>query len=261
MKVPAIPYELPKSLRVEPRDIPTRVAQDHVVRHVLGLAALYSESWDGRATPWDSEGWDRTNPPALDVEHRRDRVQQIGELDVQGQRCRAKLLGHETYGGAPPLETRPCEKCPDALVAACADLLRGISERYFACVAHALGELSTHGTEVVSIPELWRVATSFHLRPDRLDGLVVGTCGLIARENDQMPYLQLSRIDGVRSHFYLNSRTTLRWRTTFRDPPSGVADKLSFVLNVPRGAGDPDLPQQLSGRALVPRQWWQGAVT
>jgi hypothetical protein len=231
---------------VEPRDVDTRAWQAHVLKHPLGLGSLYGLGGLSGVRRWNAEGWDTTEPTTISVEERTALTKRIGELQVNGVRCAADRLEHLEYGGESPYREVPCYNCLAALAALCRASTQPLGDRYAGWLSRALESLAD-GVEVPRKDAAKRLFLDAR-RPDAELPLVLST-GLLANQDRGA---RINAPNGVRSDLYYN-HGTLTWRTTYRDPPGSLADRLSFLLQVlPPISG-----MALSGSVLVPRRWWE----
>lgn len=245
MRIPSRPHRLTPVLSVESAEIDACVWQAHVLKHPFGLGALYNLASLNGDRRWNTEGWDETEPPTITRSERAELVAKIGALAVDGHRCTATRLAREEFRGEHRHEDTPCYECAPPLAARCAEVTRGIGERY-ASVVDGIFLALQDAVEVRRTDAYGRVTASARRGP--VDGTLVsvgrlGTGGRGARINDA---------SGARVELYLD-RGALRWRTTYRVRFAGLSDRASFLLDMlPAIARTP-----LSDRVLVPRRWWE----
>jgi hypothetical protein len=198
---------------------------------------------------WDTEGWCALEPPTLTAEARRQLARAIRDLDVDGQRCGARLLQHDEYGGETDGEL-PCKDCPERLLAACTTQVDSVRGAYLAQVERILKTLD----DAVMTDGIHLTHRLFKLvktpRPTDLDSwpaavLSIGLLGNLRKA------LRVRTREGLTLEFFLSPAP--RWRTLYRGIPGNASHRASFLLDVLKR--DPTNP--LSAKMLVPRLWWE----
>lgn len=256
MRIPSRSYQLEGLLDCPPAEFSMQVAQDHLLKHPFGLGALYGKvrsvsSHEPRPRVWNAEQWDRTSPPVLTAGERRELTEAIRGLSVEGARCGAAQLEHESFRGDAPRVLRPCMVCPEPLVATCARTTEGPRERYLALVDELLNEVRRGSAVVVPRVELMpQVCTA---TPAELAKLVVLSAGMLG--SSDKPGVRISRGDGLRIELY--GERTLRWRTLYRSAVPRATMQKTFLLQLLAEDGLTSRTM-LSGKCVVGRLGWQG---
>lgn len=253
--LPQATHTFALGLEWRPAEVDLGAWQDHLLRHPLGLEALFARSTGSRRR-WNDEGWDTITPPVITLEERRHILGRIGGLLAAGSRCAIPRLDREDYAGDPPVEHRPCKRCPVALATVCGGVVSEISERYSAVTEELLA--SVGGREGYAVSRDRLRARLFGLARERkaLEALTVLSVGSRptrsqAQNAEARPDLvRVQRSDGVRVELYLSGRS-MKWRTTYRHAPG--PHPLSALLDL--APATRSAKGALSETCLVPRPW------
>jgi hypothetical protein len=248
--VPVRAHVLNAALTIPVAEVEARVVHEHVMKHPLGLGVLYDAPPMGGIRRWDKEGWSALEPPLVTAELRRALASLILSLDVDGERCGARLLGHDEYGGATG-DVLPCRSCPERVLAACATHVEGLRRAYLARIDAILGALH----DAVAVDRVALTQRLFNVvRLHRSTGVeawpaAVLSVGLL---DDGRRALRVRTREGFTLDFYGRPPKT-RWRTLHREIHANANDRVSFLLHVLK----PDPNNPLSAQTLVPRLWWE----
>ncbi len=252
MRVPQHEYLLEGGLRCRPRDVEPHVAQAHLIKHPVGMGSLHASSIGGMKRSWNEEGWDRTTPPVLTVEQRRELVARIQQLEIDGKRCAVPRVHKEEYGGESNNEAECCYQCDRALASACADTTTHERTAYLATVDDLL-ECLVEGRAVrVTHAELQARVLSNLRSTSHLVGLVVLAIRPSATQTPRGRIARVSSWHGVRSEFFVEGGT-MTWRTTYRADTGSPATAYRHLVA--------ESFSTLSESVIVPRPWWEGEAT
>jgi hypothetical protein len=247
--VPVRTHVLNPALTIPVAEVDARVVHEHVMKHPLGLGVLYDSPPMGGMRRWDTEGWCALEPPVVTADLRRHLASVILGLDVDGERCGARLLGRDEYGGATG-DVLPCRSCPERVLAACATHVDGLRRAYLARVDAILSAL--HDTVTVDGVHLThRLLKLVH--PNRRTDLdewpaAVLSVGLL---DERRKALRVRTREGFTLEFFLSPAP--RWRTLYRRMPKDANQRASFLLDRLKRHPMDDLSAQM----LVPRLWWE----
>lgn len=251
-KIPSRPFKPAGVFSCSPRDIPLLVHQAHVIKHPFGLHALMEQR--GRnlgARHWNAEAWDATSPPVITNEQRRIATAAISALSVDGQGCQVPRLSNEEYAGEVGDDWEGCYRCSEPVAQRCTTITRDIAAAYRQVIDLTLELIDGAEGRIVPRAKLSSIIWKSARVPARLDGLTVMTIGWHRTADRSRPMIRISRWDGIRSEFLLESNE-LRWRTTYRQPPRSAGALLTFLMDY---AETPVLSLRLSDSAIVPRRW------
>jgi hypothetical protein len=251
MRVPSQEYALAGGLKCLPREVPLGAWLDHVVKHALGVRSIARS--EGR-DPWHHEGWDRLDPPVVNDADRTTLAAAIGALTEGKLRCEVPELRGKKRGSAP--DRLACYECQEPILGRCAKLVAtsGVGDRYRATLEDLLRELSVDGGVQVGRAAFHTAARRFYRTPERIDGVVLLSLGVDDRRS-RTPIVRISRSDGVRAEFYLDTPQRMRWRTTYRDAlaTSAGEGRITFVSDMPFC---PSYLSAVSEHCVVARRWW-----
>lgn len=248
MRVPSRTYRLAPSATVVDRAIDLEAWQAHVISHPFGLETIRRGTRVSGLRRWNQEGWDRLDPPVLDEDARIRATRVIRALRDGSRACGVhELETLETT--APTTESRiACYRCGPVLTAACAAETRAIAARYVAVVDQMLRALED--ATVIRQQQL-AVAIGRIRAADEMP--TVGTLGVLRSKHVFAFGFRLNRPDGTRVELRAEDEAFF-WRTTYRNPPRNLAGVRTHLRDHLTGA---DLSDELSGKALVPRPWWE----
>lgn len=260
MRFPQRTYRYEGLPPLSPGNVEDAHVQDHLIKHPFGMRSLIGSQGPGRRV-WDQEGWDRTDPPVLDLPERRRLAGRIKELSAGGHRCRVPRLSSEEFGGpavaSGEQEFDFCLRCEELLATSCRGLCSDLARGYLAATEDVLRLLDGDQGELVSRPALMEAALGLACTdPASLDGLHVLWLGWQGYERDVF-VARLTAWSGTRVELYVNEGF-LRWRTTYRQGRPDSRSRLTFVLDAPARRVPFGQPISLaSDSCLVPRPWWQ----
>lgn len=256
MKVPTREHLLGAGLRCQMAEVDAKAIQGHFIKHPMGMGTLYGRSVAKRRRLWNEEGWDETEPPVLSLQRRRELSAHIQNMKISGNSCMVDRLHKEDYGGEAIKGAIACYECPKSLATICNKAARAEVTAYLAFVDTALSALGEGDAAVVSHKELTTRALGNLRNVAWFDDLTVLSIRLRERnDGSRQPIARLSSTSGVRSEFYLNGNHHLKWRTTYRERPEGLAAKYRLLMEESLPHGVSDIP--LSDEVLVPRLWWE----
>jgi len=249
MKLPDSPQVLPGGLVCRPKEIARGVWQAHLLKHPLGIGALIDH--DGEA-PWNLEGWDQLEPPAITQARRDEIVEALGGMGGQGSACRLPEIRGLIESDKDHL---PCYGCAGNALDTCEMLLGTgeaprVAQEYLRVTLELLASVDSVRGKVVARAEFCRKVTSLWRSPDKLVGLTVAHAGTLA---NGVAILWITRFDGVQSQYYFEG-DDVRWKTTYREKRSAPVPQMNFLLDMKpplARAGD------LSDKCIVPRHWWE----
>jgi len=246
MRVPSREYVLAPTAKVRDRDIVLAEWQAHVISHPLGLQTIRRGRKLTGSRHWDHEGWSQYDPPLLSEKDRVRVTKAIRSLSDGGQRCGVEELELLETSAAPVKRDIACYGCGPLLVGACAEQTKDLAAAYAALVDDTLGALE--GGEVIRRQD---VAVAIGRLRSAEDMPLVGTLGLL--RNRKGWGLRFNRPDGVRVELRQKDDVFF-WRTTYRNAVRNLGGLRAHLRDHLTGH-DPHDP--LSGKALVPRPWWQ----
>jgi hypothetical protein len=252
MRLPSREYALPGGLVCPIDEVKREIWQEHVVKHPLGVQAIARSA--GR-DPWNQEGWDVLEPPALTDSDRTALVGAIAELREGKLRCEVpELRGKKVVSNPARLA---CRDCQPPVVVRCQKLLNApgaVGERYRDVTESLLRQLSDDDGVQVSVGAFDTALFKALAMPAKLTGVVVLMVGLDDRRAT-LPIVRINSHNGVRAEFYLQ-RGRLSWRTTYREVARTrtVSALFSFLSDRPRPT--PSLGS-VSELCVVARRWWE----
>ncbi len=241
MKLPSVPVlELPGGYRWVQHEVPMKVWQAHLLKHPLGVGALRRR----QPLPWNHEGWDLIDPPAITEERRTRFAEEVSNMSFERRRCEVRELRGSRSSKPEP----ECYHCEPPLVVKCHQrLAEEATPARYAAETERLVRAVVDGAEVSRRLLTGRLLVALK-QPDAWAGLVVMTVGRDGKD----AVVRCSGADGTRAELYVGPQRQLGWRTTYR---SAVAERpnerLSWVLDSPAPA--PGL--SLSEVFVVPRDW------
>lgn len=245
--VPAQEVRLPGGLVCRPREVDVGVWQAHVVKHPLGLGALW------RGGVWNEEGWDRGPAPAIGNAEREAQIAAMRALDTNS-RCGVREL---RGGNTPVAPKEPCYVCEAPLVVRCSQVLQApgaIGSRYRETLEAMLCAVADGESIVVPRLELAKRLMASLNRPGWLEQGLVLAVGSEGTGKNVVPMVRIARGDGTRVDFWLNGGTELAWKTTYRVPQASTHTRWSFLMK----HHDPNPRLPLSDVYVVARGWWEG---
>lgn len=255
-QIPSETHKLDGALVCERRQTSVQVAQAHVLKHPIGMGALFGARIGTARRLWNEEGWDMLAPPVITLEERRKLVQDIGTLAVDGASCQMPRLQKEDLGGDIRAGEMACYQCPETLASTCAEHCGSIRARYVEYVDSLLARFESGQATLVSWDVVSQRALGALGDPAWFEGLAVLSLRTSARDGrEAVSIARISTADGLRCEFYVGGKGDLRWRTLYRQRVCGIAAIHNFAINDSR----PLWPKGnlLSESVLVPRLYWQ----